>query len=298
MLKKIVFFGIACCTLFFAFNQNYLNKISDFFNTSDLNIKETRNAPLAVHILDVGKGDSIFITCEDKNILIDAGEYEAHNKPKEFLKRQNIKKLDLVVATHPHSDHIGGMAEIIKNFDIETFVSPELPEKLTPVTKCYKNMLLALKEKNISLKYPDLEKQIKLGSLSVNFLAPCRKYEDMNNNSIVVLINYKDKKFLFMGDAEKQSENDILNKNPNLKVDFLKVGHHGSATSSSESFLKTILPEYAAISVGENPYGSPNKGVITRLEKYNIKIFRTDFNGNITFTTDGDNIQVFKEKGE
>lgn len=253
----------------------------------------TPSEDLKVHFLDVGQGDSIFIELPtNETILIDASIKDASNKIINYLREENVSKIDYVFATHPHSDHIGGMSAVIKAFDIGQIYMP----KAVTTTKTYENLLLTIKDKNLKIKTAKAGNTIiDTDDLKLVVLAPNQdSYESLNNYSIVLKLTYKEKSFLFMGDAETLSEKEITG---DVQADVLKVGHHGSRTSTSQAFLNKVNPSYAVISVGlNNDYKHPHKEVIDRLEKKNIKIYRTDQNGDIIFTTDGYNIDVKVEK--
>lgn len=253
----------------------------------------TPGEDLKVHFLDVGQGDSIFIELPtNETILIDASIKDASNKIINYLREENVSKIDYVFATHPHSDHIGGMSAVIKAFDIGQIYMP----KAVTTTKTYENLLLTIKDKNLKIKTAKAGNTIiDTDDLKLVVLAPNQdSYESLNNYSIVLKLTYKEKSFLFMGDAETLSEKEITG---DVEADVLKVGHHGSRTSTSQAFLNKVNPSYAVISVGlNNDYKHPHQEVIDRLEKKNIKIYRTDQNGDIMFTTDGYNIDVKVEK--
>lgn len=253
----------------------------------------TPSEDLKVHFLDVGQGDSIFIELPtNETILIDASIKDASDKIIKYLKEENVSKIDYVFATHPHSDHIGGMSAVIKAFDIGQIYMP----KAVTTTKTYENLLLTIKDKNLKIKTAKAGNTIiDTDDLKLVVLAPNQdSYESLNNYSIVLKLTYKEKSFLFMGDAETLSEKEITG---DVQADVLKVGHHGSRTSTSQAFLNKVNPSYAVISVGlNNDYKHPHQEVIDRLEKKNIKIYRTDQNGDIIFTTDGYNIDVKVEK--
>ena len=253
----------------------------------------TPGEELKVHFLDVGQGDSIFIELPtNETILIDASIKDASNKIINYLREENVSKIDYVFATHPHSDHIGGMSAVIKAFDIGQIYMP----KAVTTTKTYENLLLTIKDKNLKIKAAKAGNTIiDTDDLKLVVLAPNQdSYESLNNYSIVLKLTYKEKSFLFTGDAETLSEKEITG---DVEADVLKVGHHGSRTSTSQAFLNKVNPSYAVISVGlNNDYKHPHQEVLDRLEKKNIKIYRTDQNGDIIFTTDGYNIDVKVEK--
>lgn len=292
ILIFIISLGITIAEHFGVISWKSITKnlgISDFSSMAD-------NFDMSVHFIDVGKADSIYIKCKDKNILIDAGEKSTSNIVNEYLKKQNVKKLDLVIATHPHSDHIGGMPKVIEEFEISKIMMPELTINDIPTSRSYEKLLKALKNKNLNADLPSLGSEFKLGELSIQTFAPIKQYEKVNNNSIVVKITYKSKSFLFTGDAEKESESDMINSGANLSADVLKIGHHGSKTSTSPAFLNHINPEFAVICVGEDQHNLPKKATIDRLKNKNIKIFRTDIHGTVILATDGDKITAFTEK--
>ena len=253
----------------------------------------TPGEDLKVHFLDVGQGDSIFIELPtNETILIDASIKDASDKIINYLKEEKVSKIDYVFATHPHSDHIGGMSAVIKAFDIGQIYMP----KAVTTTKTYENLLLTIKDKNLKIKTAKAGNTIiDTDDLKLVVLAPNQdSYESLNNYSIVLKLTYKEKSFLFTGDAETLSEKEITG---DVEADVLKVGHHGSRTSTSQAFLNKVNPSYAVISVGlNNDYKHPHQEVIDRLEKKNIKIYRTDQNGDIIFTTEGYNIDVKVEK--
>ncbi|WP_434293542.1 ComEC/Rec2 family competence protein [Clostridium botulinum] len=245
---------------------------------------------LKVHYIDVGQGDSILVQTKDKNILIDAGTRKSSDSLISYLKKQHIKKLDYVIATHPHEDHIGGMPKVIEEFEISNFYAP----KKTANTKIFKDMILQLKKKNLKINVAKKGISLDLSNnSSLDFLAPVKdNYENTNDSSAVVKLTHGNTKFLFTGDAEKTSEKDILNSNEDLSSNVLKVGHHGSHSSSSKEFLDKINPKIAIISCGKNnDYGHPHKETMKELNKRNIEVYRTDIDGNIVLTSDGENIK-------
>lgn len=239
---------------------------------------------LIVHYIDVGQADSILIQVNGKNMLIDAGNREDGDMVVTYLKKQGVKKLDYVLATHPHEDHIGGMSAVIKNFTISDFYAP----KKTQNTKTFEDMITTLKGKQIKIAKAGVE--LDLGeNAKLQMLAPnADNYSDLNNYSAVVKLTFGNNKFLFMGDAEKLSEKEILDNNFDVSCDVLKVGHHGSSSSSSKEFLDKTSPKSVVISVGKNnDYGHPHKETLTEFKKRNYTIYRTDIDGTVVLTSDG-----------
>lgn len=244
---------------------------------------------LKVHFIDVGQGDSILVQFKDKNLLIDAGPRSSSNDLLKYLKGINLTKLDYVVATHPHEDHIGGMPEIIKNFEIGEFYAP----KKQASTKIFQTMVEDLKKKNHKINVAKAGVSLDMDSdISVKMIAPnSSDYENVNNYSAVIKVTYKDTSFLFTGDAEKLSEKEILQKKYDIKADVLKLGHHGSSTSSSKEFLDKVNPKIAVASLGKNnDYGHPHKEIIKAMKDRKISFYRTDELGTIVLKSDGKNI--------
>jgi beta-lactamase superfamily II metal-dependent hydrolase len=264
---------------------------------SDDTIPEGRSLPspsslLEVNFIDVGQADSIFIKFpEGKTMLIDAGNNDDGKTIINYLKRFGIKKLDAVVGTHPHEDHIGAMDDVINAFDIGKIYMP----KVTTTTRTYKDVLTAIAKRNLKITTARGGMTIPLeNDVNVEIIAPNNnRYEDLNNYSVVLKVTYKDTSFLFAGDAEKQSEEEMLKQNYNLKAEVLKVGHHGSSSGTSEEFLSAVSPRYAIISVAKNnDYGHPHKETLRRLATHGVKVYTTADNGNILVKSDGKNINI------
>lgn len=288
---KLFFYIFFICSIITIFNNNYLND----HKTNNTNIEKDKtvnfqiNENIKIHFIDVGQGDSIFIELpNNETMLIDAGESSKEEVVSEYINTLGYNKINYVIGTHPHSDHIGGLAHIINSFNIEKIYMP----KALSTSKTYENLLNTIykNKKNIITAKAGI-KIIDEDNLKINILAPNNNnYSNLNNYSVVIKINYKSKSFLFMGDAEILSENEILT---DVSADIIKIGHHGSDTSSSESFLSKVNPKYAIIMVGENnKYNHPNQTILDRLERNNIITYRTDLNGNIVITSDGNEINV------
>lgn len=264
---------------------------------TSLNLSDHKVAPkdyaMSVHIMDVGKADSIYINCKDKNILIDAGDKDIRHTVKEYLKRHNVEDFDLVVASHPHRDHIGQMEDIIKDFSVLKFMMPDLPDNIVPTYKTYENMLISLRKKNVDVEKPSAGDSFSIGEMKIQILAPLSKYDSINNNSIVVRVTYGNDSFLFTGDIERAAEIDLVNSGYDLKSNVLKVAHHGSATSTTQKFLNAVKPQYAVISVGPDSSDLPKESTINRLRENNITIYRTDTEGNILITTNGNGVSFY-----
>lgn len=268
-----------------------------FISSRDLvfeqdNVSTNISGNLDVYFIDVGQGDSVFIhTPNDNTILIDGGEATQGENVLNFLKEQGIEHLDVVVATHLHSDHIGGLVTVIENMDIGSIYMP----KTVHNTKTFENLVLAVKQKELKFKPAYAGVDILLDDVNATFVAPEKKetYDDLNNSSAVLRLTYENVSFLFTGDAESESEEDMLASGQNLGAQVLKVAHHGSSSSTTEEFLEAVNPEYAIISCGEeNKYGHPHRETIQLLEEFDVSIYRTDEEGTIHITSDGSKIDL------
>lgn len=237
-----------------------------------------------VSFIDVGQGNCTLLKCGDKAILVDSGEVGAAQTVINYIKNQNIKTLDCVLVTHPHSDHMGAMTKLLYEFKIKDVIMPEIPEEIIPTSKTYEKFLVAVSEnaENVIAAKPD--ETFSYGEMKMEIFAPLRDYEDLNDMSAVTRISYGDTSVMFTGDATATVEKDLLKKNIDYSATILNVGHHGSKTSTSESWLKAVDPEYAVICCGlNNDYGHPHQSVVNRLEEFGIKTYRTDLLGTIVF---------------
>lgn len=253
---------------------------------------------LEVHFLDVGQADCILIKLPNQqSILIDAGNNQDGDLVINYLKNEGIKRIDHVIGTHPHEDHIGGLDVVIDTFEIGKVYLP----KVNHTTKTYEDVLLAIKNKGLKIFQAKAGVSLDVGpEVTAVFIAPnSAEYEEINNYSAVLKLVYGENSFLFTGDAEEVSELEMLSQSSlELKADLLKVGHHGSSTSTTEEFLKAVSPKYAVISVGkDNAYGHPHKETIDKLIENKIIYFRTDLHGSIIAISDGSQIR-FKYKKE
>lgn len=243
-----------------------------------------------VHYINVDQGDAILIQVNNKNLLIDSGPKSHKKQLVKFLNDLNISKLDYVIATHPHEDHIGNMNTVLNSYKVQSFYAP----KVYSYTKSFEQMIDSLKSNN--LKITPIKRgcnTINLGfQTNVEIFSPINDtYDNENNYSPVIKISFGNNSFLFTGDAEKEIEDKLILLNDDLKADILKVSHHGSSSSTSDSFLNRVSPKYAVISVGKNNiYDHPNDTIISKLNTYNIDILRTDIQNNITLISDGTNI--------
>ena len=233
-------------------------------------------------------------------MLIDCGESSESDEVISYLQNHNVSKLDYVIGTHPHSDHMGGMSAIVDNFEISDFYMPYLPDDDIPTTKYFERLLVSLENKNLEIKNPSVNDKLKLGSADILVVAPnSKEYSNTNNYSIGIILTHGENSFIFTGDAEKLAEEEMVENSLLKDIDVYKAGHHGSSTSSSEKFLDVIKPEYAVIMCGEgNSYNHPNDDAVERIEKYvpEENIFRTDLNGSIVAESDGKNISFKTEK--
>ena len=286
--------------LFDTFGVLSYKDITAFFEMSDKSFESAGD--LKLHFIDVGQGDCTLIVSGDTTVLIDAGEIQNVDKVSSYLQTQGIKKLDYVIGTHPHSDHIGALAGIIDKFEVGTVILPKLPDSLVPTTKTYTNLLTSIKNKGLTITQAVPNQEYDLGGVStLKILAPLKDDStDLNDYSVVTRLVQGNNSFLLMGDAESQEENDIINSNAMIRSDVLKVGHHGGDTSSKSNFLKFVKPKYGVIMVGAgNSYNHPNAKTITRLQSYTDEIYRTDLLGTIVVQSDGQNYKfTFEKDGE
>ena len=289
--------------LFFFLNDRFF-KIDGIPTWADLYQSAGLSSPVtavegdvSVHFVDVEQGDCELIKTRNKAVLIDCGEKEYYSDVIEYIRSQNIKYIDYVIVTHPHSDHAGGMSFILDEFDIGTVIMPKIQESIIPTTSTYIRLLKSIESKDINVEYAAPGKEYTLDDVKMTLLSPVKDYNDLNNYSIAVKIIHGKNSFLFTGDIEKEAESDIMENGYDISADVLKVAHHGSSTSSQKSFINAVSPQYAVIEVGSpNSYNHPNKETVQRLENKDITIYRTDLYGNIIFVSDGSTFNILTEK--
>lgn len=251
---------------------------------------------LTVSYIDVGQGDATLIQKGNFSMLIDAGKNEKGQMVVSYLKKKGIKKLNILVGTHPDSDHVGGLDDVINNVQVDTVYLPEAKKQ----TKTYRDVESALKSVNKTAQMPEIGKEYRFEkNVVIRFLGPLKNYKEANNNSLVVQLAYGKNRFLFMGDAEEKAEEDMIKENYDLECDVLKVGHHGSYTATGDNFLTKADPAYAVISAGkDNSYGHPHVATLAKLEDDDVQIYRTDTMGTIEAVSDGNQIHMETEKGK
>ncbi|WP_138493165.1 ComEC/Rec2 family competence protein [Paenibacillus pinistramenti] len=250
---------------------------------------------LRVIFLDVGQGASqLVIAPSGKTMLIDAGNNDKEQLMLDYLHAYGITKLDVVVGTHPDADHIGGLDKVIDQTDIGSIYLP----KASSNTKTFESLLTSIKGKGLKVNTAKAGVTLDLGAgITVKMVAPVKNYEDSNDRSAVVKIGYGDTSFLLTGDAESPSEKDMLASGADLSADVLLVGHHGSKSSTSLSFLKAVHPRYAIIQVGkDNKYGHPTQTILNRLKKQGIQVYRNDLQGTIEVDSDGTKLNIQTER--
>lgn len=245
---------------------------------------------LEVHCIDAGQGDSTLIIGETQTMLIDASERTYADDVCAYLNEMGIKKIDYLVATHPHSDHIGGMADVMSQFSVGCLVLTDE----TSDGNAYQNMLYSAEELQIPTLIPEAGDSIPFTDASCQVLGPLSLDTDnSNNNSMILRITFGETVFLLMGDAEREQERDLINSWGDLSADVLKVGHHGSDTSSNDFFLERVMPEYAVISCGlNNRFDHPSPEALRRLKAWCKEIYRTDLDGTVVVRSDGTTIRI------
>lgn len=243
---------------------------------------------LEVHFIDVGQGDATLIKADGHAMLIDAGENDKGTAVQLYLQKQGVEQLDYLVLTHTDSDHIGGADVIVTKFDIGQIFMSDFKKD----NKTYRELMDSMKYRHMTFSTPEVGAEYELGSATFTVIAPNDTYEDANNSSMALILDYGDSSFLFSGDCEEEAEQDMLANGLNLDVDVYQVGHHGSKSSSTEEFLDAMSPEYAVISCEEgNSYGHPHAKTLNNLRARGIRVFRTDEQGSIIAYSDGTKIK-------
>ena len=267
----------------------------------DMNNKPKLSGDVEVHFIDVGQGDScLIVSPTGSTVLIDAGDEKTSKQNEhptiEYLDELKVTTIDYMIITHYDQDHIGGADDVINAVEVKNFLTPDY----VPTTKCGERLMTAIENEGAEVVHPDIGYSIDLGGNARLEVLSSAEITDKgrNNDSIVTRLTYGDISFLFTGDAESEREEELLESCPEkLESDVLKVGHHGSDTSTTKDFLDQVSPSYAIISVGEgNSYGHPSRTTLNLLESIHAKIYRTDLNGTIVVRSDGVNITADTER--
>jgi competence protein ComEC len=245
---------------------------------------------LDVHFIDVGQGDAaLILTPEGKAMLIDTGEASEKEFLIEYIRSANVETLDYLVLTHPHTDHMGGASAILEAFDVKTVMMPDAQSDTTTFLR----LLEAIDRENCDLIIPEIKDTFSLGTAVITCLGPVNQYEGLNNMSLVLRLDYGSTSFLFTGDAEAPSEQDMMKAHSPMafSADVLKLGHHGSSTSTTKAFLSAVSPSFAIASCGENnEYGHPHTEILSATKRANITLLRTDLDGTVILTSDGSRV--------
>ena len=253
-----------------------------------------QDSSFKVTFIDVGQGDAAVVSCDGHNMIIDGGTPEASQTMYTWCKKNNITEADYVVATHPDSDHAGGLCGALQVATAKRAFCSTTDD----TGKAYQSMERTLNSQGVSVEVPAAGDTFSLGSATVQVVGPTRPAPDGedNNNSLVLRVSYGDTSFLFAGDAMEDEERDVTDSGYELDSTVLKVGHHGSSGSSTTSFLRAVSPQYAVISVGKNSYGHQTESALARLKNRGAEIFRTDLQGDITMASDGEAVQIAVDK--
>ncbi len=257
---------------------------------------EKQDSDFTIYYLDVGQSDCSIIICDGKVMMIDAGTKSQNVKIKSALFVLGIDKIDYLIVTHPHDDHMGNAAELIREYNVESIVMPRISKENQVDTLTFNNLINSIAKYNVNPMTASSGERINLGRATIDFIAPFEQNDNLNNMSIVLKVTFEETSFLFQGDAEETIENQIVSSNIDVSSDVIKVGHHGSNTSSTVEYLEKVNPSVAIVSCGaDNTFKHPNKQTIDTLEEQHIKTYITAYNGNITVTSDGESIDVTYE---
>lgn len=292
LLVAVVLFAGLCFVLE---KTGAMDKLLDTAGVTD-SAALPADGTLEAHFIDVGNADAAFLTCDGVTLLIDAGEKGAGSTVVNYLRDHGVNRLDYVIATHADADHIGGMRTVLDEFPVGKFLMAYMPEGAEPTTATYVNLLLALEEKKIPVIDVQPGGEYALGEARLTILGPVEDSDDKNEQSVVCRVTHGSQRLLFTGDAGKEEETTLLQAGVDLRADLLKVGHHGSSTSSTADFLEAVGARIGVISCGvDNDYGHPHKEVLERLEAADVAVYRTDQSGTVKVTSDGKTLKVETE---
>ncbi|MBP3794276.1 MAG: MBL fold metallo-hydrolase [Ruminococcus sp.] len=255
------------------------------------------SAQVKVHFIDVGQGDCTLVMSHGEAMLIDSGERDDSDRVIKYLKEQGITKLSCIIVTHPHTDHMGEMPDILKAFKTDKFIMPKVPDNMVTTIMRYEKMLKQIKNQGLEISWSS-NSEFRLGDAVINTYTPKGQFEELNDYSTVVKISCGSRKFLITGDTEKEEESDLLAQKFDFRADVLKVPHHGSYKGTTSELLKAVGAQYAVICCGKNnDYGHPHDSTLKRIKKFISNVYITKDNGDIVFSTDGKSLTVTTQRG-
>ncbi len=292
LLCLLMLFSLCACAKNSTF-ANYENKTERQLTGNAKDAVDYSSHSFAVHYINVGQGDAALVVCDDKTMLIDGGKPRASDIIYTYLKKLNIDYLDYIVASHADDDHIGGLSAPLAKMKVGNVLAPKTESDI----RSYKSLKSKIDEQGLRIVHPKPGETIEFGVSKIEFYGPITESEDdRNNGSVVMKIIYGDTSFLFTGDAERKEEQEILKAGYDISATVLKVGHHGSKNSTTYPFLREVMPRYAIISVGDNSYGHPTDDTLSRLRDADVKVYRTDVNGDIIAESDGKTVKITTKK--
>lgn len=296
--KVVTILLLAMCVVFAAIGSGVFSgktstdslkdsKVSDTSVNNVLSDDTSMDSELEIHFIDVGQGDATLIMCDGEAMLIDAADNDNGSKVQLYLTKRNIDSLKYVIGTHPDADHIGGLDVVLYKFDCETLIMPDVSAD----TATYRDVIETMEVRDIENTLPTVGDTYTLGDATFTILGPVDTYEGRNDNSVCLYLEHGENSFLFTGDAGEEAEADLVELDLNMDADVYKVGHHGSSSSSSIELLNKVTPEFAVISCAEdNSYGHPHAEVLNNLRMMGVKVFRTDEQGSVVVTSDGETL--------
>lgn len=297
--KKILFYAVVivlAIILSFALNKKWNSNYKDTGLIQ--NVPVTDGSELAIYYLDVDQSDCTIICNNNKVLMIDTAMPSETDTVRETLQSLGISKIDYLIITHQHDDHMGGATTILQNYQVDNIIMPKLGESNAVTTQAYVTLLNTIKEKGVKTTAATPGFTFDLGEAKCTLLAPYEQDTNLNNMSVVTKITFGNRSFLFQGDAESKVESQILNKGTDVSADVIKVGHHGSKTSSSAKYIKAVAPKIAIISCGAtNTYGHPHSQTLDTLSKNNVDTYITYQTGTITLKCDGNRITIMNNSG-
>lgn len=303
--RRFITVAVILLAIIFTFTVEYIDKRNggawkNAYQNAGIIEKSVSPAEseLYAYFLDVGQSDCTILCCGGKVLMIDTGAPDQTNKVREALQSLGITKIDYLLITHQHDDHMGNATDILENYEVSNIIMPKLSKVNMVTTLAYEKLLNTIKEKNVNAIAAVPDYTFSLGEATCTVLAPFKQDENLNNMSAVTKVTFGSNSFLFQGDAEKKAEKAILSSGADVSADVIKVGHHGSKTSSSKSYIKAVSPKAAIISCGEeNSYGHPHAVTLETLKNADADIYMTYQTDFLCVKSDGNKITVLDNTG-